>query len=263
MFYTAIPGREYDTLRLGKSRQSKDGQKGIVSSISFRHKADMGCANVFAVGTYAGSIYIYDDRIPSSVAADIVIQGSCVVGHGKNRNRFREKKLKDLEEESIVTVAKSKWFDKTASGGITQLTWSHDDNYLFSAARRSNQIICWDIRCLSSQEYVPMRGVMSYERCGETNQRIGFDIHKDIIFVGSCDNEIKVYDVKSGICESKIKYDDIINDVSYCANYGLLVASTGGRRFNFYDSSDEEEANYFRYMDTPGVLQIYQHKIFH
>ena len=62
------------------------------------------------------------------------------------------------------------------------------------AARRSNQVVCWDMRCLTSQNAVEMKGVATYSRCGETNQHIGFDLNNETLFLGSCDGMVKIYD---------------------------------------------------------------------
>ena len=266
MFYTGMPGREYDTLRLGKSRHSKDGQKGIVSCISFRD-ADVGCAHVFAVGTYAGSIYLYDDRIPSSIAADVTIQGTCVVGHGKhNRNRKQKRKFCESNTSNgndIFTAAREKWFEKTVGGGVTQLKWSSDSNYLFSASRRSDHVICWDMRCLTSQDAVEMKGVASFSRKGMTNQHIGFDLNDNTLFVGSYDGTVRVYDVKRGNCDHIISCNDSVNGVSYNKDYNLLSVSTGCRRFQYsYDadegsSSDSEEHNNTN-LASPGGVFLYR-----
>ena len=107
IFHTAIPGRESDVLRLGKTKHSRDGQKGLVSALGFPDGGGGGgggvfTPNVFGVGTYSpGSIYIYDDRRPSGGSGgengsvgSILYSGVCVVGHGK---RFRRKKRRFVD----------------------------------------------------------------------------------------------------------------------------------------------------------------------
>lgn len=56
------------------------------------------------------------------------------------------------------------------AGGITQVTFSPDGNYLYTAARRDSEIICWDLRQTGGE-------VFRLPRAGDTNQRIAFDIH--------------------------------------------------------------------------------------
>jgi len=84
IFDTSIPGRDGMIARMGKTRRSSDGQKGIPSAIAFPKQPNdvdssssiafpkqpndvdssssivIGPSNVFAVGTYSpASIYIY------------------------------------------------------------------------------------------------------------------------------------------------------------------------------------------------------------
>ena len=74
IFNAAVPGRDSTVLRMGKTRHSSDGQKGLVSSL-----ASTPDARYFAVGTYApGSIYVYDDRA-GNFSDHTVLNGLCVV----------------------------------------------------------------------------------------------------------------------------------------------------------------------------------------
>jgi len=259
VFHTDIAGRDYDTFRLGKSRYSKDGQKGIVSDISFRSDG-----NVFAVGTYAGSIYLYDDRMPSAIAADIVIHGTCVVGHGKS-GRARKRRFHEEEDGAVQDVcfasAKSKIFEKTVSGGITQLKWTDDHNYLFSAARRSDYVVSWDMRRLTGQEDVAIKGVKSYARRAGTNQRIDFDFHQNKIYVGSCDSKVKIYDINSGRCDGVVDCEDLVNGVSCCSSYDVLYIATGTRRFDIDIGEDDcDDSNPATSLESiaPGSLEAYK-----
>ena len=266
MFHTNVPGREYDTMRLGKSRYSKDGQKGIVSAISYPTSS----RNIFAVGTYAGSLYLYDDRVPSAIAADIVINGRCVVGHGKSNKAAKQLKRKffqhneEFSEDAAISIddlmasAKKKWFEKVVNGGITQLTWSPgNDNLLFSASRRSNQIVCWDVRTKS--------GISSFARVAEeTNQHIGFDLDDKRLYAGSRDNTILIYDITTTECVNSIKCADVVNGVSCFNSYDLIACSTGDRRFSVDIHTDDEDVvkdetnmGNIPHDDPPGSLQLY------
>mmetsp|Transcript_18162 Transcript_18162/g.25967 ORF Transcript_18162/g.25967 Transcript_18162/m.25967 type:complete len:152 (-) Transcript_18162:246-701(-) len=111
----------------------------------------------------------------------------------------------------------------------------------------------------------PVRGLASYERCGDTNQRLTFDLDEygKRLFVASADESVKIYDVTAsagsgggaatagGTCGNLIGcidgLDDVANGVSYmpranCGNgSGLLAVSVGGRRFeDSFDDSDED-----------------------
>lgn len=115
-FDVSRPGRDSDILRLGKTRRSKDGQKGIVSAIAFPAMVNSAFAgsNVFAVGTYSpGSIYVYDDRLPNDDPAGIVMDGGIgVVGHGKNfgRKKRRFESTEEDGEQDLFSAAKKTWW---------------------------------------------------------------------------------------------------------------------------------------------------------
>jgi len=285
VFHTAIPGRSdigetSDVWRLGKTRRSKDGQKGLVSSIALppSSSGSSSSTSVFAVGTYSpGSIYIYDDRMSSGGAAGTVLYGGmCVVGHGKGfakkRKRFEYDNdgggdTGETDESDIFSQAKTRWYQNRARGGITHLLWNKSalEHILYSGSRRSDSVLAWDLRVLSGMTDRPVRGLASYERCGDTNQRLTFDLDEygKRLFVASADESVKIYDVTASAgsgggaataggtggnligCIDGL--DDVANGVSYmpranCGNgSGLLAVSVGGRRFeDSFDDSDED-----------------------
>jgi len=230
VFDTSIPGRDGMIARLGKTRRSSDGQKGIPSSIAFPKCSVDGPSNVFALGTYSpSSIYIYDDRMSSHFqpAGTIVLHGGLtVVGHGrsflKKKRRFnqvsnnnnQEGGIQDTNDDNLFSSARVNWFQSRARGGITQLMWSsttsNNPYLLFSASRRSNTVLSWDVRCLSGRDDFngnqPVCGVQSYARDGDTNQRLEFDIDDTgkRIYVGSGDGVVKIYDITSGVLEDTL-----------------------------------------------------------
>ena len=279
IFDVGIPGREGVIARLGKTRRSKDGQKGIPSALAFPKYGESGGGpnNVFAVGTYSpASIYIYDDRtnIPAS---EIVLHGGlAVVGHGrafaKKKRRFEQMDTPDGEgdeDDNIFSSARARWFQSRARGGVTQLSWapplSTNPYLLYSASRRSNAVLSWDLRALSSLG-TPVCGLQSFARDGDTNQRLEFDINLEgnTIFVGcgSSEGVVKIYDTTSGKLQNTLQvfdedsgYRDAINGVSYLSyhggsnNNGLLAVSVGSRTF---DEPDDEVSN----AERNGFLQL-------
>mmetsp|Transcript_11943 Transcript_11943/g.17136 ORF Transcript_11943/g.17136 Transcript_11943/m.17136 type:complete len:519 (+) Transcript_11943:46-1602(+) len=228
VFDTTIPGREGRIMRLGKTRRSSDGQKGIPSAMAFaKHSGGDYDApsNVFALGTYSpGSIYIYDDRMATDTnpAGTIVLHGGlAVVGHGKSfarkKRRFEhtdnENDAEDGGGEDLFSSARVNWFQSRARGGVTQLTWapptSNNPYVLYSASRRSNAVLSRDVRALSGLDldgdYASSSsrkrsgggvsrsicGLQSYARDGDTNQRLEFDLDTNgqRMFVGSGSSE--------------------------------------------------------------------------
>jgi len=236
------PGREHSRplIKLGKTRRSKDGQKGLVSAMAYSE-----ASGVIAVGTYSpGSIYLYDLRTYSkSAVAEIVVSSSlstssggtvCVAGHGKKGKRNKRKRFAPpdgcddgggdddvskatttgvenaLESMSSInfSAAKLQWYQSRTRGGVTQVEFGDDTNnnnggggggggggtghYLFSTSRRSNAILQWDLRKLSSSNFCP--GIDSFETDNYTNQRIEFQLYKNQIWTGGRDGCVRVYD---------------------------------------------------------------------
>jgi WD40 repeat protein len=261
VFDTAIPGRDASTLRLGKTRRSKDGQKGICSALSFPSGSNnvFGStkSNIFAVGTYSpGSIYIYDDRRPSGDPAGTVLNGGmCVVGHGKGFTR-KKRRFADTNdetqndngnEEDIFSMAKVNWYQNRARGGITQLEWSpNSDFYLYSASRRSDAILAWDMRVLTGSESHPVRGIMSFPRQSDTNQRLEFDLSEDgnHLYTASQDQTVKIYDTRnSNLIKTIDSFNHVVNGVSVQKDLNgveILAVATGSRIFKEnYDEFNE------------------------
>jgi len=284
IFDISRPGRDSDTLKLGKTRRSKDGQKGIVSSIAFPNPLSWGGTHIFAVGTYSpGSIYIYDDRQPSGHPAGTVLHGGIpVVGHGKSfmrkKRRFVDmdmtegKETNDINNDEsyadLFSAAKVGWYQSRARTGITQLTWSGGNSntnenanthecddananpyLLYSASRRSDAVLAWDMRMLSGKDdaaYHPVRGIAAYTRDSDTNQRLQFDLDDEgrRLFVASQDRTVKVYDTQTGkLIKCMEGFHDVVNGVTYSSRNGreLLAVATGARRFKEEEEEEEEE----------------------
>jgi len=209
-----IPGKQSHTWKLGKTRKSKDGQKGMISTMAMTSM--IGANNIVAVGTRSpSSIYLYDDRVDQSIGEIHTfssLDSHALVRHGKRHSRKYQKSTgmkRKRSEESVsnntlgvtdqdenlldfFSKAKQNWYQTNAKGtGINQLQFgkgSHNSHLLYSSARKSNTIMAWDLRMLgSSEEYtsksllyqinnsIPSPVTFERETCF-TNQRLQFDI---------------------------------------------------------------------------------------
>lgn len=300
IFDVNVPGRDSTTVRLGKTRRSTDGQKGLVSAITSSLDG-----RYFAVGTFSpSSIYIYDYRTKGHFADQAVLNGLCVVGHGRSHSR-RKRRFVHLDKDdsakgnnnadgessnegttgdSFIRQAKTKWFQARVRGGVTQLKFAPQQEYvLYSACRRSDSILTWDLRMLSdTQGSHPIRGLGSFSTVSNTNQRLEFDISDDgrTLFVGGMDRCVRIYDTQSAQLLAKIDdLDDAANGVSFTRlsnQNSYLSIATGSRRFpdiEVEEDEDEEATNQQQNMDMdqkdenhtkstaaqpPGYLRLYQ-----
>ena len=280
IFDVDYPGRDGEKWMLGKSRYSSDGQKGMVSCISFSplNHSYSGYSNVFAVGTYSpGSIYLYDDRVSSGAVGNcnaIVLQSkTCVVGHGKRFTRKRPRSEnnpssdnEDEINENFLCNAKKSYFYNQAKNGVTQISWSCDSNdtILYTSSRKSNAVLSWDMRNLCA----PVR---AYSRDGQTNQTLQFDLvngtlkERQLLFVGSQDQCVKIYDIAQNSSKAMDTIDgcfyDAVNGVSVKELFDgsfMVAVATGARRWN-YDFINEDDEHKDENALLPGTLELYRY----
>lgn len=176
LFDASRPGRDaLCTWRLGKTKRSRDGQKGLVSALACCKDAP----HILAVGTYSpGSIYLDDTRVADDAVATVLHGGVAVVGHGKKlKNQKKLLSSNDDDDENFFSKAKAQWFQKRAQSGVTQLEFA--DNLLLSASRRSDAVLAWDVRVMTCGEAYPIAGVASYPANLDTNQRLQFHVSDD------------------------------------------------------------------------------------
>ncbi|CAO3678076.1 unnamed protein product [Rhizopus stolonifer] len=125
-------------------------------------------------------------------------------------------------------------------GGVTQVKFSKDGNYLFSASRHANSILCWDIRDSANILY-------ELPRPGKTNQRIHFDFDPTgrHLVTGDEFGNLISYDISSPgeyKCVSSIKaHDDIISCAAFNPIYPMIATCSGQRKFVLPQDSDDEE----------------------
>jgi len=141
------------------------------------------------------------------------------------------------------------------SGGVTSVKFTPCGTRLFSAARKDDEILCYDIRNLGQILFVLKRPMT-------TNQRIQFDIDSDgrYLFSGDTDGIINVWDFEKfeencfnedGSLPAILRFKahgETIGGTSLHPHLPLLATSSGERRFMepvdgdcHSDSSDDDD----------------------
>ncbi|KAF1801250.1 WD40-repeat-containing domain protein [Mucor lusitanicus] len=135
-------------------------------------------------------------------------------------------------------------------GGATQVQFSKDGLYLYSASRHSNTILCWDIRDSANI-------LFELPRPGKTNQRMQFDVDATgkYLTTGDTEGNVLIYDVsiaagedtetKQRLVASFKAHDDITSCATFNPVYPVMATCSGQRKFRLpcqeSDSEEEEE----------------------
>ncbi|CDH57186.1 telomerase cajal body protein 1-like [Lichtheimia corymbifera JMRC:FSU:9682] len=129
-------------------------------------------------------------------------------------------------------------------GGVTQVRFTPDGNFLYTASRTSNVISCWDIRDTANVLY-------ELPRPGKTSQRITFDIDPSgkTLVSGDQYGNILFYDISNSKGEDQLE-DRLLyrmeghRDITSCATWNpmypwLLATCSGQRKFELDDSDSD------------------------
>ncbi|KAF9165574.1 Telomerase Cajal body protein 1 [Actinomortierella ambigua] len=227
IFDTTRPGRDSTKRPTTPTRKSKKGQKGVISCLTFSPDG----SGLYAAGSYQRSIGLYDSKTDR---LELLL---------KDRDQYgRKKKYKSTSSP-------------TPLGGITQLQFSPDGQYLYSASRQDPWIRCWDVRNTAEV-------LFWLERPGvTTNQRIAFDISPDgrYLTTGDAFGGVSFFDLsepererqaKSGEEEddhggevaSRVRYsfsahEDIVSAAAFNPVYPILATSSGQRKYRLQNTS--------------------------
>ncbi|KAG1668608.1 hypothetical protein FOA52_001477 [Chlamydomonas sp. UWO 241] len=118
---------------------------------------------------------------------------------------------------------------KGHKGGVTQVRFTPDGNFLLSGARQDGDLICWDLRegCTGELYRMP-RDTRS------TNQRVGFSVEPcgRHVATGGSGGCVRVFDLQTGRQVDDVRVSlDTVNGCDFHPNLNLLAVATGHRRY--------------------------------
>ncbi|KAL6528975.1 hypothetical protein OROMI_028861 [Orobanche minor] len=122
-------------------------------------------------------------------------------------------------------------------GGVTQVLFSKDGNYLYTGGRKDPYVLCWDIRKTVDIVY------KLYRSSESTNQRIQFDIEPlgRYLGTGGQDGLVHIYDLQTGEWVSSFQAAlDTVNGVSFHPFLPMAATSSGHRRYGGLDDDSQE-----------------------
>ena len=121
-------------------------------------------------------------------------------------------------------------------GGLTNVQFSKDGNFLYTGGRKDPYILCWDIRNTVNTVY------KLYRSTETTNQRIFFDIEPGgrHLGTGGQDGLVHIYDLQTGQWISCFQAaSDTINGFSFHPFLPMAASSSGHRRFGIPESNED------------------------
>ncbi|EGF77837.1 hypothetical protein BATDEDRAFT_27116 [Batrachochytrium dendrobatidis JAM81] len=196
IFNTGRPGTDCEIVPLTPNKKSRDGTKGLVSSIAFSPDQ----SGLYGVGTYAGSISLYDS----------------------------------LTHNPIQTLKPS------TRSGVCQIhfTPTTATTLLFAASRQSTVIDCWDLRMMGHTPLGRFhRDAQTQQRLAFD---IGVIEHGMHLVAGDKSGTIRVYDVISALdhaahstTSTTADHTDVLEiDTPWCEFKNAANASIGATQFH-------------------------------
>ncbi|KAG0007410.1 Telomerase Cajal body protein 1 [Entomortierella chlamydospora] len=227
IFDTTRPGRDSYKRPTVPTRKSRKGQKGVISCLAFNPDH----SDLYAAGSYLKTIGLYDSR-----AEELLLLLRDKDNHKQQAGSHAQKPSSSSPSRPM--------------GGVTQVQFSPDGMYLYSASRQDPLIRCWDIRNTS-------KVLHRLERPGElTNQRISFDISCDgrWLCTGDMNGNISIFDLSDPESaqdtdpETRLSarihaHDDVISAATFHPSGSLLATSSGQRKYELLLNSDDSDSS--------------------
>ena len=169
VFDVAQPGRSFEARPTCKTRKSKVGQRGIISSLAF--SPDSFGGGLFAAGSYAKTICLYsENRQVAAMSREPCLGMLCLRRNEMCGENFMYKvrmpgpcdMINILDRHHFPRIwctSRGRAVAELATptiGGITHLMFAPDGISLFSGSRKDSDIVCWDIRQTGEVIYTPV-----------------------------------------------------------------------------------------------------------
>ncbi|MEW5303339.1 MAG: hypothetical protein WDW36_006041 [Sanguina aurantia] len=123
------------------------------------------------------------------------------------------------------------------TGGLTQVMFSKDGNYLYSGARQDPHILCWDVRFNAGEVYRMARATAT------TNQRVHFHVEPcgRHLATGGAGGAMKVFDLRTGTEVLELHCtDDTINGLEFHPYMPLIATASGQRQYPLQPATDSD-----------------------
>ncbi|KAF9134604.1 Telomerase Cajal body protein 1 [Mortierella sp. GBA39] len=234
IFDTTRPGKDCQKKPTVPTRKSKKGQKGVISCLAFNPDH----SDLYAAGSFLKSIGLYDSR-----AEELLL---LLRDKNQRANGRRGKPSPVVAANDDGAGLGKNGSGATSSkpmGGLTQVQFSPDGLYLYSASRQDPFIRCWDIRNTANV-------LFRLERPGElTNQRLGFDVSSDgrWLSAGDMNGDISIFDLSnptdpdSERLASRIRgHNDVISSAAFHPTGSMLATNSGQRKYELSGSCNAD-----------------------
>jgi telomerase Cajal body protein 1 len=179
VFDVARPGPPITRIHPHEGVSGVRPQRGMLSALA----ASPAALNLFACGSFDGSIWQYDDRSGRAVG-----------------------QIRDPRSEAVCQSGRR----SQGAGGASQLLYSADGVSLFGGFRRSDALVCWDLR-------KPMFVSATFSRDGRGSQRFYFDLDPsgETLMTGDAAGIVRAYDVRTAFEQYSLRgFPDAVGSVA-------------------------------------------------
>ncbi|KAF8935400.1 Telomerase Cajal body protein 1 [Haplosporangium gracile] len=212
IFDTTRPGKDCQKKPTVPTRKSKKGQKGVISCLAFNPDH----SDLYAAGSFLKSIGLYDSRAEELL---LLLRDKNQRANGR---RSKPSPVVTANDDETTPSKNGNGATSSPMGGLTQVQFSPDGLYLYSASRQDPFIRCWDIRNTANV-------LFRLERPGElTNQRLGFDVSTDgrWLSTGDMNGDISIFDL------------NVISSAAFHPTGSMLATSSGQRKYELFGTSN-------------------------